>query len=119
MRRFGLAILVLGAALAFGSVQEGTSATLLWKNYKSPDSDTMRLLNERHLDGIIDGLVSYNIFLHKDNDELLFCLPDNSVLTVREAEEIIGNVAKRLANPDDVPVSLLLIIGLKEQFACP
>jgi hypothetical protein len=119
MRRFGWAVVVFGAALAFGSVREGSSATLLWGNYKSPDSDTMRLLNERHLDGIIDAIVSYNIFLQKTNDEMLFCLPDESVFTVRQAEEIIASMANRLSNPDDVPISLLLIIGLQEQFACP
>jgi hypothetical protein len=112
-------VVVFGAALTFGSVREGSSATLLWKNYKSPDSDTMRLLNERHLDGIIDAIGSYNIFRQKINDEMLFCLPDQSILTVRQAEEIIAGVAKRLSTPDDVPISLLLIIGLQEQFACP
>jgi hypothetical protein len=50
----------------------------------------MRLLNERHLDGIIDGIGSYNIFLQKTNDEMLFCLPDQPVLTVRQAEAIIA-----------------------------
>jgi hypothetical protein len=31
--------------------------------------------------------------------------PD-SVITVQQAEEIIASVAKRLANPDDVPISV-------------
>jgi hypothetical protein len=37
MRRFGRPVVVFGAALAFGSVQEGSSATLLWKSYKNPE----------------------------------------------------------------------------------
>ena len=40
----------------------------------------MRLLNQRHLDGIIDGFVSYNIFLHRNNDETLFCFPEGGVV---------------------------------------
>jgi hypothetical protein len=111
--------MALAAALAFGTANEGSSATLMWKNYKNPDSETMRLLNERHLDGIIDALISYNIFLQRDDSDALFCLPPDSGLTVKQAEEIIASVAKRLSNPDDVPISLLLLIGLQEQFACP
>ena len=78
----------------------------------------MQLLNERHLDGIIDGIVSYNVLLQENNTNKLFCLPSNSVLTVQEAEEIINHVSQRLAKPDDVPISVLLVIGLQEAFPC-
>jgi hypothetical protein len=56
MRRISRLIAVmLSASLVFVVVlaREGCSATLLLRNYNNPDSDTMRLLNERHLDGII------------------------------------------------------------------
>ena len=121
MTRFSwLTTLVLGAVFVFlfVSTREGGSATILLRHYNNPDSPTMRLLNERHLDGIIDGIVSYNVLLQENNTNKLFCLPSDSVLTVQEAEEIINHVSQRLAKPDDVPISVLLIIGLQETFPC-
>ena len=79
---------------------------MLLGNYNNPNSPTMRLLNERHLDGMIDGIVSYNVLLQENNSNKLFCLPSDSVVTVQQAEEIINHVSQRLANPDDVPISL-------------
>jgi hypothetical protein len=52
-----------GAALAFGSAHEASSAPVLWKNYNAPESQTLPLLNKRHLDGMIDAIVSYSVFL--------------------------------------------------------
>jgi hypothetical protein len=100
MRRISRLIAVMfSAALVFVVVlaREGSSATLLLRNYNNPDSDTMRLLNERHLDGIIDGLVSYNAFLEANSTNQLFCLPSVSVLTVQQAEEIIARASQRVA----------------------
>jgi hypothetical protein len=121
MRRIGSLIVVLfGAAFVFlfVSAREGGSATILWRNYNNPDSPTMRLLNERHLDGIIDGIVSYNVLLQENKTKTIFCLPSDSVLTVQQAEEIINHVSHRLAKPDDVPISVLLIVGSQEAFPC-
>jgi hypothetical protein len=78
----------------------------------------MRLLTEPHLDGIIDGIVSYNVLLQENKTKELFCLPSDSVVTVQQAEAIINHVSERLAKPDDVPISVLLIVGLQEKFPC-
>jgi hypothetical protein len=121
MRRIGSLIVVLfGAVYVFllVSATDGSSATILFRNYNNPDSPTMRLLNERHLDGIIDGIVSYNVLLQENKTKKIFCLPSDSVLTVQQAEEIINHVSQRLAKPDDVPISVLLIVGLQEAFPC-
>ena len=107
-----------GAFLAFGSAHKASSATLLWKNYNNPESRTMRLLNQQHLDGMLDAIVSYNVFLKQSNENTLFCLPTDSLLTVEQADEILGSVANRLKNPDNVPISVLLIVGLQERFPC-
>ena len=82
MRRIGLLIVVVfssARALLFVTAREGGSAIILWRNYNNPDSPTMRLLNERHLDGIIDGIVSYNVLLQENNTKKIFCLPSDSV----------------------------------------
>jgi hypothetical protein len=121
MRRIGsLIVVVFSAVFVFllGSAKDGSSATILLRNYNKPDSPTMRLLTERHLDGIIDGIVSYNILLQENNTKKIFCLPSDSVLTVQQAEEIINHVSHRLAKPDDVPISVLLIVGLQESVPC-
>jgi hypothetical protein len=121
MRRIGRVIAVMiSAALVFLFVlaREGSSATILLRNYNNPESPTMRLLTEPHLDGIIDGIVSYNVLLQENKTNKLFCLPSDSVVTVQQAEAIINHVSKRLAKPDDVPISVLLIVGLQEKFPC-
>ena len=121
MRRLGwLIAVVFGAAFVFLFVwaRERSGATVLFRNYNNPVSPTVRVLNERHLAGIIDGIVSYNVLLQKNNANKLFCMPSDSVLTVQQAEEIINHVSYRLANPDDVPISVLLIVGLQEKFPC-
>ena len=111
---------MISAALVFLFVlaREGSCATILLRNYNNPESPTMRLLNERHLYGIIDGIVSYNVLLQENKTNKLFCLPSDSVVTVQQAEAIINHVSKRLAKPDDVPISVLLIVGLQEAFPC-
>jgi hypothetical protein len=121
MRRIGsLVAVVFSAAFVFlfVSAREGSSATMLFGNYNNPESSTMRVLNERQLDGIIDGIVSYNVFLEANNTNKLFCLPSDSVLTVQQAEEVISRASQRVANPDEVPISLLLILGLQDLFPC-
>ena len=65
-----------------------------------------------------DGIVSYNVLLQENNTKKIFCLPSDLVLTVQQAEEIINHVANRLAKPDDVPISVLLVVGLQEAFPC-
>jgi hypothetical protein len=62
MRRIGSLIVVSFSAVfvfLLALAADGSSATILFRNYNNPESPTMRLLNERHLDGIIDGIVSY------------------------------------------------------------
>ena len=121
MRRIGSLIVVLFSAVfvfLLALATDGSSATILLRNYNNPESTTMRLLNERHLDGIIDGIVSYNVMLQENKTKTIFCLPSDSVLTVQQAEEIINHVAHRLAKPDDVPISVLLVVGLQEAFPC-
>ena len=121
MRRIGSLIVVLFSAvfvLLLALATDGSSATILFRNYNNPESPTMRLLNERHLDGIIDGIVSYNVLLQENNTKKIFCLPSDLVLTVQQAEEIITRASQKVAKPDDVPISLLLIAGLQETFPC-
>jgi sRNA-binding regulator protein Hfq len=121
MTRIGWLIAVVFSAAVvflFVSAREGRSATILLRHYNNPESPTMRLLNERQLDGIIDGIVSYNVLLQENKTNKLFCLPSDAVVTVQHAEAIINHVSKRLAKPDDVPISVLLIVGLQETFAC-
>jgi hypothetical protein len=120
MRRIGslVAVVFSAAFVLFVSAREGSSATMLFGNYNNPESSTMRVLNERQLDGIIDGIVSYNVFLEANNTNKLFCLPSDSVLTIQQAEEVISRASQRVANPDEVPISLLLILGLQDLFPC-
>ena len=79
----------------------------------------MRLLNERHLDGIIDGIGPYNVLLQDNKPNKLNYFPTVKLCGyLQQAEAIINHVSERLAKPDDVPISVLLIVGLQERFPC-
>ena len=58
MRRIGsvtAVILALTLVAWFSLASNGSSATITLRDYASPSSPTMQLLNQVHLDGIKDG----------------------------------------------------------------
>lgn len=45
-------------------------------------------------------------------------VPEKLALTVEQADDIVRRVANEISNPDPIPISFLLIRGLKETFPC-
>jgi hypothetical protein len=45
-------------------------------------------------------------------------LPKDLALTAEQAEDIMMREAQKMTDPDDLPVALVLIDGLKETFPC-
>jgi len=43
-------------------------------------------------------------------------VPEKLALTVEQADDIVRRVANEISNPDPIPISFLLIRGLKETF---
>ena len=71
-----------------------------------------------YLDGVKEGIVMFNVTLQAEGRQPLFCQPEKLALTVEQAEEIMMRKAKKMANPDGVPISLILIHGLQDTFPC-
>jgi hypothetical protein len=88
--------------LGRGPARQGSSATLLWKNYKNPESQTRRLLNQQHLDGIIDAIVSYNVFLRESNVGSLFCFPDSVTLPIQHKSFLFHKSDAFQSSPDQI-----------------
>lgn len=104
------------ASLALTSA--ASAATIMLGKYKHPEDQAFKTFNSMHLDGIKEGLSMYNAYLKTTNSTPLFCLPPNTNITVERAEQIMLGAAKHFQNPDDRPISLLLLIGLTETFPC-
>lgn len=104
------------ASLALLSV--ANAATIMLGKYKNPEDQAFKVFNSMHLDGIKEGLVMYNAYLKRSNAKPLFCPPAETYITVEQAEQVMLDAAKHFKNPDDRPISLLLLIGLTEIFPC-
>jgi hypothetical protein len=73
---------------------------------------------EMYLDGVKDGAQFLNAGMRREGQRPEFCLPKNLVLTAEQAEDIMMREAQKMTDPDDLPVALVLIDGLKETFPC-
>lgn len=106
------------AAVAFCIVSSADAATLRFKNYTAPEDEKQRLLNAVYLDGLKDGLIILNVALARDGAAPLFCLPPDMALTGDQAADIIRREAKSVSTPDDMPIGIVLLAGLRKAFPC-
>jgi hypothetical protein len=95
------------------------SIELTWKSYNHPENDTFRKFNSIWIDGLKSGLITFNVTLLHEGLSPMFCLPTNLALTVEQTEDILRRAAKKVQTvPDDMPVSIILLGGLKDTFPC-
>ncbi len=106
------------AAIAFCIASSANAATLRFKNYTTPEDEKQRILNAVYLDGLKDGLIILNIALARDGAAPLFCLPPKMVFTGDQADDILRREAKSVAEPDDMPIGIVLLAGLRKTFPC-
>ena len=99
-------------ALLIGSVF-GASATV--EGYRRPE---FRQLNQLILGGVMDGLIAYNQYLLAEKREPAFCLPVNLVLTVQQADDIMLRWIEKNPTPTNMPISVPLLLALRETFPC-
>jgi hypothetical protein len=96
-----------------------SSIELTWKSYSNPENDAFRQHNSLWIDGLKSGLIASNANLRHGGMPPMFCLPPNLALTVEQAEDILQRAAKKVRKvPDDMPVSIILLDGLKDTFPC-
>jgi hypothetical protein len=107
----------LGIATIFAATS--ASAVEVWfKDYEHPATPDYAGFNKLFLDGVKSGLIAYSSAIEYDGGKPRFCLPGNLALTVEQAEDIMRRAAKKHKNSDNLPISLLLLIGLEETFPC-
>jgi hypothetical protein len=94
------------------------AATLRFKNYTAPENEKQRFLNAIYLDGLKEGLITFNIALVHSGAAPLFCLPPKIVLTVDQVDDILMREAKSVPTPDDMPIGIPLLAGLRKTFPC-
>jgi len=109
---------VLSAAIALCATSDANAATVRFKQYTNPSSEEFRTFNKLYLDGVKEGLIDFNMSLKWDSRPPFFCLPSKLAQTVEQAEDIMVRKAKTLADPDTIPIALILLEGLKETFPC-
>jgi hypothetical protein len=106
------------ALMLFSLASSANAAGVLLKDYKSPKNEDEKALLEMYLDGVKDGAQFLNAGMRREGQRPEFCLPKNLVLTAEQAEDIMMREAQKMTDPDDLPVALVLIDGLKETFPC-
>ncbi|HEX4408295.1 MAG TPA: Rap1a/Tai family immunity protein [Xanthobacteraceae bacterium] len=106
------------AAIAFCMASSANAATVRFKNYMTPEDDKQRILNTVYLDGLKDGLIVLNIVAARNGATPLFCLPPKMVFTSDQADEILRREAKGVPEPDDMPIGIVLLAGLRKAFPC-
>ena len=104
------------AALCFAS--GANAATLRLKNYLAPADERQRILNAIYLDGLKDGLITFNVAVVRTGAAPLFCLPPDLVLSPERVDEILLREVKGRAMPDDMIVGIPLLAGFRKTFPC-
>jgi hypothetical protein len=97
---------------------EATAATVRFENYNHPRDDWERTFNQLYLDGLKDGFIAANSALVLDGNAPLFCLPPKLALTQEQAEDIMMRQAKSVVPKPDMPISVILLAGLRDTFPC-
>ena len=105
------------AMMLVGLSSSANAMSVIFKNYKAAKGDEKALM-KLYLDGVREGLAMFDAELAVEGRQPLFCMPNDLALTVEQAEDIMMREAEKSTDPDHVPVSLLLVEGLKDTFPC-
>lgn len=106
------------AAIALCVASGANAATLRLKNYLAPENERQRILNAIYLDGLKDGLITYNVAIARTGAAPLFCLPPTLVLTPEQVDDILMREIKGRQMPDDMIVGIPLLAGFRKTFPC-
>jgi hypothetical protein len=104
------------ALILFGLPSSANAMTVTFKDYKAANEDE-KAFYLLYLDGVREGIIGLNEVLAK-KQQPIFCLPEKLELTVGQAEDIMMRQAEKVADPDQLPIGLLLAEGLKDTFPC-
>jgi hypothetical protein len=109
------------AAIALLFASGANAATVLFKDYRTPKDEITRSFNKLYLDGLKEGLITFSVVLAREGISPLFCVPQKLALTVDQADDILMREAMRAKTAvslDDIPISIILLAGLRNTFPC-
>jgi hypothetical protein len=86
--------------------------------YRHPKTAEVKFFNSLYLDGLKDGLILFSVLQKENGQKPLFCVPPKLAVTVEQAEDIMLRFANKKGLPENGPVDILLLGGLKEAFPC-
>src|SRR5215469_13927220 len=105
------------ALILFSITSSANAMTVIFKDYKAANNDE-KAFYLLYLDGVREGIIELNVVLQAKGQQPLFCLPEKLELTVGQAEDIMMRQAEKVADPDQLPIGLLLAQGLQNTFPC-
>lgn len=100
-----------------GTVANASSVTI--NEYRHPSTPEMKFLNSLYLDGVKDGLILSSVLQKENGQKPSFCVPPKLAVTMEQAEDIMLRFANKDGLPENGPIKILLLGGLKENFPCP
>ena len=110
-------------ALMLVGLSSSADADVRLRDYKAAKNENEKTLShgtalKLYLAGVREGLIFLNEELAIKSRQRLFCMPDNLVLTIEQAEDIMMRKAERTAYGDDFDIPFLLMAGLEDTFPC-
>ena len=99
-----IARIAIGVILFCLTLSNANAASILLRTYKSPIDKADKAALKVYLDGVKEGIVMLNVTLQAEGRQPLFCQPEKLAFTVEKAEKILMRKAKKMANPDGIPV---------------
>jgi hypothetical protein len=118
MIKIPYAVMIASAAIFSGGLlcSDANAQTVTVEQYQHPKGEKDLIFNKSYLEGIKDGLITYNISV----EDRLFCLGGMPpVLTFERASETLLRWArKRGGDAAGMSLGLALLYSLKEAFPC-
>ena len=112
LRRMQIALMLVSLT------SSADAMTVIFKDYKAAANKDEKAFYLLYLDGVREGIVELNVVLEEKRQQPLFCLPEKLELTVEQAEDIMMRQAQKMTDPDQLPIGLLLVQGLRNTFPC-
>ena len=117
LKRIGLVLsLVLPLVMPPQATAEITYPEMVHSFDKSQPGKQQVL--ENYLIGLYEGINAANIAYYMQTRQRMFCMPDSLDLKASDLRKLITESHETFDSQNEIPVSYLLFIGLKQTFPC-
>jgi hypothetical protein len=107
---------VLVAVLAWSSAHAEVTVKD-WRESKT-NPETAKII-KTYIAGITSAYTSANGYLDATKREMLYCAPDTLAINVNNSESFLDSILeKRKGIEDTMPISIVILVALREAFPC-